>query len=82
MGLFSRNTQDLTGLYQAIMQLTTEMHNLKGRLDALETSVSSLRGVINRKLGKGVLKEEEAQEEPITAQDLQRALLGMPNGKE
>lgn len=82
MGLFTRKSNELTDVYQRIMQIQTEIAKLTAAIGILETNMASLRGVMNRKLGKAGLKEEIEQEEPVSLQDLQRALLGISNGKE
>lgn len=86
MGLFTRNKQDLTEIYQQVVKIISDINILNNRLSIMETNMASMRGLINKKLGKGTIKEEEEDIQPMTTQEIQReiqrALLGMPNGKE
>lgn len=84
MGLFSRNKQIVSDEYadclNKIVKLSSDVQLLAKDMEILKTNMHSVRGLINRKMGK--YEEEESEEEPLTLAEVQKRLMGLGNGKE
>lgn len=84
MSIFSKNKQIVSDEYAdvltKIVKLSQEMATLRFDVDKILTDQHSIRGLINRKMGKSDILEEENV--PMTVQEVQRALLGLGNGKD
>lgn len=71
MGLFSTDKAKIRELEARIEVIATKQQ-------LLETNMASLRGLINRKMGKNALEEvDEEEKKEMSPQDLQRALMGL-----
>lgn len=78
--IFSPNQKILRGL----REVQTENASFQNKIEALESRLDFLSAEL-KKIRKVRLKLEEPtdeDEEPLTPQDIQRALLGLGNGKE
>lgn len=79
MGLFSRTKQIVSDEYadalNKITKLNSDVQILKEQVDRVVTSLNSMRGLINRKLGK--YEEEEEGDSDINLAEMQRKLMGL-----
>lgn len=77
MGLFNREKQDNSKIWQEIMNLSLKFVVLEKEMQVIKTNMHSLRGMINRKVMKnGDLEPDEefiSQDDPAT---MQRKLMG------
>ena len=82
MSLFSRNKQIVSDEYadalNKITKLNSDVALLKADVDAIKTGYNSVRGLINRKLGKYEEDEDEGEEKKeMSLADIQRKLMGL-----
>jgi len=78
MGWLSRNKQIVSDEYADVLNKVTKLSSdlalLREDIERLKTGYNSVRGLINRKLGK---YEEDVEDNPFDLAELQRRVMGM-----